>query len=124
MEQQYKSVGYFDIVVSRGASYATSMIIKVDNEPLNLTDYDAKLQVRDSYDSEDILYEMSTDIGNIEITPMSGKVDLIISKDDSVEFDFDVGLYDLLLISPSGEVLRYLEGNFRVLKGVTRLGPD
>jgi hypothetical protein len=115
------SAAVYNFEVLQGTSLVKSVVWKNDTgTPVNLTGYTAKMQVRETADSEDVLLELSTALGNIQITPAQGKVTLIFSPDDTSGAYWTRGRYDLELTSGTGFVTRLIQGKFSLSKEITR----
>ena len=91
-------------------------------QPVNLTGYTARMQIRTKVTDIDVLLELTTENDRIIITdPINGKFELYISSNDTTNLQFKSAVYDLELISPSGIVTtRILEGNVTLSFEVTR----
>lgn len=87
--------------------------------PINLTGYTARLQIRASAADPTVLLELSTSNGRIIITPLAGKIELIVSDEDTSLLTFKSGVYDLKLFAPDGTSYRLLEGKILISEGVT-----
>lgn len=87
---------------------------------LNVTGYAAQLQVRPYEDSDDVLFEMSTD--NSKISTADGTVKLVFAAADFLDVIWDAGVYDIVITSSGspGKKTRIMEGKFYVDKGTTR----
>ncbi len=88
---------------------------------IDLSGCSAKMQIRSSIDSEDVILELSTDSDDesnfLEITDELGKIRLYI---ETVLLEY-TGVYDLNLYSPSGKKYKPIkQSKFRVVGGVTR----
>lgn len=91
-------------------------------KPINLTGCLARMQVRPSYDSTEVLVELSTENGRIILTPLAGVIELRIAANDTDSLSFDSAVYDLKVEfpgTPSTEI-RLLEGQIKVSPGVTQ----
>lgn len=113
-----------NIQIDKGSSFRSALIWKINEPavPKDLTGYTARMQLRDSVDSNTILHSMTTENGGIAITGVEGKIALFISDTDSTLFDFDEAVYDLELIDSggSGDVRRLVEGQVTLFDEVTR----
>jgi hypothetical protein len=115
------SAAVYNFEVLQGTSLVKSFIWKDGTgTPVNLTGYSAKMQVRESADSDAVLLELSTTLGNIQITPLTGKVTLVFSPDDTSGAYWTKGKYDLELTSGNGFVTRLVQGKFSLSKEITR----
>lgn len=111
--------GRFNFVCPQGATFKPTLIYKVDNSPVNLTGYTARMQVRQSHTSDEIITSLSTDSG-MTINGVDGEIQILINANDTSAFADGDHVYDLEIISPSGEVNRLLQGRFNVTPEVTR----
>lgn len=115
------SAAVYNFEVLQGTSLVKSIVWNDGTgAPVNLTGYTAKMQVRETADSEDVLLELSTALGNIQLTPLTGKVTLTFSPDDTSGAYWTKGKYDLELTSGSGFVTRLIQGKFTLSKEITR----
>lgn len=90
-----------------------------DGSLFDLSDFTARMQIRTEIDSEDVMCELTTENGRIELGGASGTVHLSIESDVTETFD-DEGVYDLELIDDLGRVYRLLKGKVKVELEVTR----
>lgn len=88
--------------------------------PMNLAGYSARMQVRKSAQSSDVLLELSTQNGKISISPSTGTITLIFSATTTAAINWSRGKYDLELTSSGGDVTRLIEGEINVSKEITR----
>ena len=111
--------GKYNIVCPQGSTYVQQFTYSIDNDPVDLTGYGARMQVREKYVSKTAIVSLDTDSGivlggasgTIDVEISSGVTELIVAKDY---------VYDLELISPSNIVTRLIEGKFIVTPEVTR----
>ena len=99
--------------------------------PIDLTGYQARMQVRPSVESSDIIIALSSSLadscgtgihlsGSNDITPLqSGSIGIYISAQSSSLLNFNEAFYDLELVKGC-EVLRLVEGKVKLSKNVTR----
>lgn len=91
-----------------------------DGNVIDFTAYTARMQVRQNFDSEDVLVELTTENDRITIDAEYGRIELFIS--DTVTAEFTAGTYrwDIELIAGNGDVLCPFFGKFKVYREVTR----
>lgn len=111
--------GKYNMVCPQGATFAKQLTYTIDDEPVDLTSYAARMQVREKYTSKTFVINLTTENGGITLGDDEGTVDLYISDEDTSEISPKEYVYDIELIS-SGEVYRLLEGKFIVTPEVTR----
>lgn len=110
--------GKYNILCPQGSTFDLTMTYYVDDEPVNLTTYSAKMQVRENYSSSNVIVELSSD--NDLITLHSdGRIVLTISDHVTEGFIAKDYVYDLEL-GQNGNVHRIIEGKFVVTPEVTR----
>lgn len=111
--------GRYNITVYNGTTFALSPVWKVDNLPVDLTGYTAKMQVRDI--SANLIAELSTSNGKITINAAIGQVNLALTATQTAVGTLPVGNYnyDLNLTDSASNVYKILEGAFIVKASVT-----
>ena len=108
-------------IVEKGATYRHTLFWKdSSNVAIDLTGCTAKLQVRESVDSESVIVELSTENDRIIIDPELGKIDLFISDEDTTVLDGFGGVYDLEVYLSNGDTTRLIEGRMTFKPEVTR----
>lgn len=109
-----------NITIEQGATFSKRLVWRDKNKrPINMNGYTAKMQIRTSVTSAEVLFELST--ANERITLMAGGViqlDIAASDTDSIKG----GVYDLKLYAPTGQEIRLIEGKVTVSPGVTKDG--
>lgn len=117
------SAGQVDLIIEQGTTWADSFTWETaSGSAVDLTGWAAKLQIRKKASaSSAVLLELSTDNGGITIpNPANGTVILAVSATDTAALAFTRAAYDLKLTSPSGAVVRLIEGAITVDPEVTR----
>lgn len=113
--------GLYDLTINKGETLELPITYKDENgQPINLTGYTARLQVRERHDSATILLELTTENGGITIDGPAGTLTLHLSAAASAALGWERGVYDLEIASPSGTVTRLLEGAALTTPEVTR----
>jgi len=110
--------GTYNIVCPQGATFDRTFTVKVNETPLNLTSYNAALQVRDSFNSSTARISLTNGSG-ITLGGTAGTIGVVISSTASAAIPAGSYSYDLELDS-GGVVTRLLEGSFVVTGNVTR----
>ena len=109
-----------DFKIYQGSRWTAVVELKNVNtgEAVNLTDYTAKMQIRD-INNDQLFIELTTENNKIVIDPLVGKVMLQLSSVDTAKLDQN-GIYDLDLIDINGENYTYLRGKIILTKEITR----
>jgi len=114
------SAGKLDLTIEQGATFEHILIWKdTDEVVINLTDYDARMQIRTAVDSNSVIHELTVTNSGITITGTEGKITLQISATKTASFNWTEAVYDLELISSGGIVTRLVEGRVFLNKEVT-----
>lgn len=87
--------------------------------PMDLTGYDARMQVRESTTSPVPLLSLTLGDG-ITVDGPAGEITLEVSDDDTSAWLWSYGLYGLEMESPGGRTTPLLKGEFEVCPEVTR----
>lgn len=112
-----------DIVIEQGATFTFPLVYKDSNDvPVNLTGYTARMQVRRSKASTTAVLTLTTENGSITLGGSAGTIDIVASAEDTAAIPIKVGVYDLELVSPSGNVKRLIEGEVTISQEVTKNG--
>jgi len=111
----------YDFEIEQGATLLKPIVWKDSTgSAVNLTGYTAKMQVRKSASSDEILLELSTTNGKLTITPLTGTTTMVFSAATTAAITWSRGKYDLELTSSDGNVTRLIEGEITVSKEITR----
>lgn len=115
------AAGEYDFEIEQGATLAKTFVWKDgDGVLVNLSAYTARMQVRQSFTSEDALLSLTTTDGTIVLGGAAGTITLTLDATDTAAITWRRGKYDLELISGDGTVTRLLEGVITVSKEITR----
>lgn len=127
------AAGKYSFIIEQGSTYQSELVYKDSaGEPIDLTDYSAKMQIRPSPGSTTLYLTLSSSIGpdgsglnlnglNGTTPKTSGSIGIIISAYSSSLLTFDQAVYDLELYSGSF-VTRIIEGRVQLSKEVTTNG--
>ena len=89
-----------------------------DQTPIQLNHHTAKLQVRDTQGGKKLAFTL-TEVDGIVISPSEGKLKISISADRTNKMFYPKSAYDLVLIDPSVNKTRLLEGYMTLSRSVT-----
>jgi len=128
------AAGRYSFVIEQGATTDFQIAYTDSNgDPVDLTGYQARMQIRPSIGSSEIYITLSSSLGpcgtglnlsgsNSINPPTSGTIGIYIAAVSSSQLDFTEGVYDLEIATGSGDcyvVTRLLEGQVKLSKNVT-----
>ena len=116
--------GVLDLDMWQGASWDYTLTWKTGGTAVNLTGYNARLQVRETYDAGTAVMSLTAGTG-ITLGGTAGTIILEASSTATAGVDATPPgpqqyVYDLELVSPAGIVTRLVEGRMLVYPEVTR----
>ena len=115
------SAGELDLLIEQGATFQKKLIWQdADGNPIDITNYTGRMQVRESKDATVILVELTTVNGRITIGGANGEIDLEIDATTTAALTFSSAVYDLELEDTGGIVTRLVEGKVKLSFEVTR----
>jgi hypothetical protein len=109
----------YSITCPQGSTLKYEFTYMIGRFPVDLTGYNARLQVRETHRSLNTLVSLTSGDG-ISLGGKKGTIQVIIPSEVSTYFHPTNYVYDLELVSPDGEVTRIVEGAFKVTPEVTR----
>lgn len=111
-----------DLVIEQGADFEREIVWKDgDGEPIPITGYEARAQVRQSFSSASPELSFSSEDESIVIDGPAGKVTLNASAEDTAALDLPrPGVWDLELVDPDGAVTRLIGGTVSLSREATR----
>lgn len=113
----------YNIHVDQGSTY-TITVNYVDSlgVPINLTGYEARMQVRLSTQEVATLASFTSPAGGLVVTAGAGTIVLTIPSDSTAGYTFTNAVYDLEIFDASVPpvVIRMVQGRFVVNPEVTR----
>jgi hypothetical protein len=122
--------GKYSFIIEQGSTFNRQIQYTDSNgSPVDLTGYNARMQIRQTYDSNVTIINLSsTSIGadgsGIVIDPSSGSISITISAASSSVLSFNgEAVFDLEIYSGSGAsqyVKRLIEGKVKISREVTR----
>lgn len=111
----------YDIVCDQGATFSRELKWLDDSaNPVNLTGYTARMQVRDEADSSTAALSLTTENSRIALGGTAGTITLLVSATDTAAVTAGEYVYDLEIVSGAGTVTRLIQGCFTVDAEVTR----
>jgi hypothetical protein len=110
--------GKVNFVCPQGSTFSRTLTYKVDDDPVDLTGYSARLQVREYHYSDDFIASL-TDSSGITLGGSAGTISILVAASATQSFVAGDYVYDLELVA-GGTVTRLIEGKFTVTPEVTR----
>ncbi len=120
--------GIYTITVEQGATYSQTFIWKIDKNPVDLSGWEARMQVRKQpqrqgkafdFRDNDLLLSLTSEDEDITLDGVTGKITIDITPETTKSLKAGVYNYDLEMVSSSTEVVRLLKGTFVVDPEVT-----
>lgn len=110
----------YNFTLEQGVPLTETIFLKNANDTVkDLTDFTAKMQLKQYPSHSDVLLEMTTTNGKININTVTGAVSMIFSAEDTASLNFSEVSYDLFLYNGSG-TFRAIEGKITVKEVVTK----
>lgn len=117
-----------NITIYQGSTFLESFNLELNGVPYDLTDWKARMQIRESYESSVVIEELTTENGGIVVytnkdtngTITESGYTLEISAEKTAAYTFASGVYDIELVAPTGRVGRIQQGSVSVDPEVTR----
>lgn len=112
--------GIYNIVCDQGATFNRIFTWQDSSGiPINLTNYTARMQVRDTVSSVSTLLSLTTENGGISLGGAAGTVTIIASATQTAAIAAGCYVYDIELVFDA-VVTRLVQGQFTVDAEVTR----
>ena len=109
----------FNAINSLNYTAYTSGGVLEYNQPVPLTGYTARMQIREKLDSPVVLLELTTENGGIEINTSLNTILLVAGADLTEQLKFKSAVYSLELVRGI-EVVPFCSGNISLVQEVTR----
>jgi len=111
------AAAYQELFLEQGTTFNTSITLDdIDGVPFDLTNVQAKSQIRKSYYSANTTAEFTVSIND----PTSGVIILVLSSPVTSNIAAGRYVYDVAIKDTANNVTRVLEGIVNVLPQVTR----
>ena len=89
------------------------------NQPVPLNTYQARMQIRETVDSPTVIYEATSQAGQITLDNTYSTITITILGNVTSQFDFATAVYSLELFN-GNNVIPFLVGNLTLVPEVTR----
>ena len=91
------------------------------NEPIDLSTYTARMQIREKLDSSTIIYELTTANGGIVLNSTDYTINLNIPATITETFTFKKAVYSMELVNTNNDsVITFAQGNITLYNEITR----
>lgn len=100
-------------------AYTTGGVIEY-NQPVDLTGYTARMQLREKLDSTTVLAEYTTENGKLLIDTATSKITIVVDAATTAAYTFNSAVYSLELVSSGSQVTQLMVGTITLVKEVTR----
>jgi hypothetical protein len=111
--------GKYNMICPQGATFSKTITWKIDEIPVDLTGYTARMQAKDKHKSTCApIINITTENGGITLGGEEGTIDLLIPATETSGIYPKEYVYDLELIG-TDFVYRLIEGKFVVTPEVT-----
>jgi len=119
--------GIYNITCEQGSTFSRIITVEYPDPddasvmlPWDFTDYTARMQIRRTIESTAVMIELTTENNGIEYTDaVNGEATVRMTSAETAALETS-GVYDLEIISSSGDVSKLIKGTFTLLPEVTR----
>ena len=111
--------GKYNIVCPQGSTYDQQFTYSINDVPVDLSTYTARMQVREKHTSTNKVLDLTTENLRIILGGAAGTIIINIPASSTSELVAKDYVYDLELVS-TGTVTRLFEGKFLVTAEVTK----
>lgn len=110
------------ILIEQGATFRKTLTWKAGTPPVevNLAGCTARMQVRSELSSPVALVSLTTENGGIVLGGALGTIEIIITAAATAALEPGVAVYDLEIVTSTGDVRRLIAGAVTISPEVTR----
>jgi hypothetical protein len=90
------------------------------NQWVDTTNYSARMQIRETVDSDTVIYTATSQAGQIQFDQTYKTIQLTIPASATELFEFETAVYSMELFTQAGVVVPFLQGNLVLVKEITR----
>lgn len=97
-------------------------VLDANSQPVNLTNYTARMHIRESWEASTAAIELTSANARITITAATGLIDLYISATDTAALSISSGVFDLEAVPQAGDsaAIKLAYGSVRVMPEATK----
>lgn len=111
----------FTLVLEQGAQKDLVFALKdSNNNPIDLTSWTAKLQIRETFDSTNPLLTLTSPASGLVINAGAGTITLSITAAQTTALTVERAVWDLLGTDAGGAPRRLLQGVVNIMRRVTQ----
>lgn len=114
------AAGTLDFTIEQGATFNLLLTWKINDVPVNLTNWTARLQARVDVEDSEVILSLTTSNGGITLGGALGTISLDQTATQTALLPTGTFVYDLELISGVGAVTRLVQGELNISPEVTR----
>jgi hypothetical protein len=114
------AAGTLDFTIEQGATFNLLLTWKIDDVPVNITNWSARLQARVDVEDAEVILSLTTANGGITLGGALGTISLDQTATQTALLPAGTYVYDLELISGVGAVTRLVQGELNISPEVTR----
>ena len=114
------AAGTLDFTIEQGATFNLLLTWKIDDVPVNITNWTARLQARVDVEDTEVILSLTTSNGGITLGGAAGTISLDQTATQTALLPAGTFVYDLELISGVGVVTRLVQGELNISPEVTR----
>lgn len=116
------AAGKYDTVIEQGTNWSLTLTLKKPSRlPVDLTGYQVKSTIKKAFTDTEVL---ATPVSVVLDPPAAGKINLSLDHTVTQSLDFFNGVYDVVVKSPSGKIVRLLQGTVKFSPEVTQWYPS
>lgn len=102
-------VANLDLCIVKSGDWRHDFLWESDGVPVDLTGFDARMQIVDTADSS-VLFDLTITNGKIELTPAEGRISVLLGYAELRAVSRSDAIYELLLKNPDGWRLPLVRG--------------
>ena len=111
--------GIYNFTMDQGSTYTVQMVyLDPNGNPINLTGYTAKMQLRLQYGDPVAALTLTTENGGITINGPTGTINILATDEQTLVLQPTFYVYDLDILS-GGTIQRLVQGQVTVRPEVT-----
>jgi hypothetical protein len=106
--------------IAQGSRFRYTLTVLSDGLPVDLTGWSARMQIRPTLDSDEVLGDYTTENGMLIVG--DGTVAIRIPSSETEDYEWESGVYDLEIVTPApdSDAIRILQGWVACTPQVTR----